>query len=110
MTARRPARVPSKRSKASRPAKKSKPARKAVKRAAKPSKKQARKPERKSKPRGPRITSKAKSRTVFQPMEQVTVSCVNCGREFTIVKIPGLSTEGMICSRCSFGEMQLPSD
>jgi hypothetical protein len=44
----------------------------------------------------------------FEPLEQVVVSCVNCSREFTIVKLRGLSTDGLVCQRCSMGEMQFP--
>tara|TARA_Y100000310_G_C20703867_1_gene832775 strand:+ start:3964 stop:4107 length:144 start_codon:yes stop_codon:yes gene_type:complete len=45
---------------------------------------------------------------MFDPLEQVTVACSNCKREFNIVKLHGLSTEGMICQRCSVGEIQFP--
>ncbi len=44
----------------------------------------------------------------FQPLEQVSVACVNCGREFTVVKLRGISSEGMVCQRCSLGETQFP--
>ena len=43
-----------------------------------------------------------------EPMEQVTVACSNCGRTFNIVKLPGLTTEGLICQRCEVGEIQFP--
>lgn len=45
---------------------------------------------------------------MFEPLEQVSVACSNCGRQFNIVKLHGLSMEGMICQRCSIGEVQFP--
>ncbi len=45
---------------------------------------------------------------MFEPLEQVTVSCSNCGRQFNIVKLHGLSMEGMICQRCAIGEVEFP--
>ena len=45
---------------------------------------------------------------VFDPLEQVTVICSNCGRNFSIVKLRGLGTEGMICQRCTVGEIDFP--
>lgn len=41
-------------------------------------------------------------------LEQVTITCANCGRPFKIMKLKGLSLEGTICQRCSLGEMELP--
>ena len=41
-------------------------------------------------------------------LEQVTITCANCGRPFTVMKLKGLSLEGTICQRCSLGEMELP--
>ena len=41
-------------------------------------------------------------------LEQVTITCANCGRSFTVMKLKGLSLEGTICQRCSLGEMELP--
>ena len=41
-------------------------------------------------------------------LEQVTITCANCGRPFKLMKLKGLSLEGTICQRCSFGEMELP--
>ncbi len=41
-------------------------------------------------------------------LEQVTITCANCGRPFKVLKLKGLSLEGTICQRCSFGEMELP--
>lgn len=41
-------------------------------------------------------------------LEQVTITCANCGRPFKVLKLKGLSLEGTICQRCSLGEMQLP--
>ncbi len=41
-------------------------------------------------------------------LEQVTVTCANCGRPFKLFKLKGLSLEGTICQRCSLGEMELP--
>ncbi|MBI2664104.1 hypothetical protein HYX10_02040 [Candidatus Woesearchaeota archaeon] len=49
-----------------------------------------------------------RSTMMFDPLEQVTVKCENCGRSFNIVKLHGLSTEGMICQRCSVGEIEFP--
>ena len=44
----------------------------------------------------------------MEPLEQVTVTCSSCNRKFSIVKIQNLKTEGMICQRCSVGEIQFP--
>ena len=41
-------------------------------------------------------------------LEQVTITCANCGRPFKVLKLKGLSLEGTICQRCSLGEMELP--
>ena len=41
-------------------------------------------------------------------LEQVTITCANCGRLFKVLKLKGLSLEGTICQRCSLGEMELP--
>jgi hypothetical protein len=41
-------------------------------------------------------------------LEQVTITCANCGRPFKVLKLKGLSLEGTICQRCSFGETELP--
>ncbi len=41
-------------------------------------------------------------------LEQVTITCANCGRPFKIMKLKGLSLEGTICQRCSLGEVELP--
>lgn len=41
-------------------------------------------------------------------LEQVTITCANCGRPFKLMKLKGLSLEGTICQRCSLGEMELP--
>ena len=41
-------------------------------------------------------------------LEQVTITCANCGRPFKLFKLKGLSLEGTICQRCSLGEMELP--
>ena len=41
-------------------------------------------------------------------LEQVTITCANCGRPFKVFKLKGLSLEGTICQRCSLGEMELP--
>ena len=63
----------------------------------------------KAKSKRVRVSSKSSSDSfMIEPMVQVSVKCVNCGREFSIVKLSGLSTEGMICQRCQVGEMQLP--
>lgn len=45
---------------------------------------------------------------LMDPLEQVKVKCSNCNRQFSIVKIPNLKIEGMICQRCSVGEIQFP--
>ena len=50
------------------------------------------------------------SSTMFEPLEQVSVTCSNCGRQFNIVKLHGLSTEGMICQRCNVGEIEFPEN
>jgi regulator of protease activity HflC (stomatin/prohibitin superfamily) len=55
--------------------------------------------------RSPRVKP---AQTMFEPLEQVTVNCSNCGRGFNIVKLHGLSTEGMICQRCAVGEIEFP--
>ncbi len=44
----------------------------------------------------------------LEQLEQVTVTCPNCGREYSMVKISGISTEGMVCQRCQVGEQDLP--
>ena len=41
-------------------------------------------------------------------LEQVIITCANCGRPFKVLKLKGLSLEGTICQRCSLGEMELP--
>ena len=41
-------------------------------------------------------------------LEQVTITCANCGRPFKVLKLKGLSLEGTICQRCSLGEMEMP--
>lgn len=41
-------------------------------------------------------------------LEQVTITCANCGRPFKVLKLKGLSLDGTICQRCSLGEMELP--
>lgn len=41
-------------------------------------------------------------------LEQVTITCANCGRPFKMFKLKGLNMEGTICQRCSLGEMELP--
>lgn len=41
-------------------------------------------------------------------LEQVTITCANCGRPFKLMKLKGISLEGTICQRCSLGEMELP--
>lgn len=41
-------------------------------------------------------------------LEQVMITCANCGRPFKVLKLKGLSMEGTICQRCSLGEMELP--
>ena len=78
-------------------------ARKAVKRKARSKLKLKAEP---TKTRSPRV--KTSQSLMFDPLEQVTVKCSNCGREFNIVKLQGLSTEGMICQRCAVGEIEFP--
>ncbi len=56
----------------------------------------------------PSSGKKSSQSMMFEPLEQVTVACVNCGRQFNIVKLHGLSTEGMICQRCNIGEVEFP--
>ena len=66
---------------------------------------------RKKKTKSRRVGAGSKSSAdsfMVESMVQVSVKCVNCGREFSIVKLKGLSTEGMICQRCQVGEMQMP--
>lgn len=41
-------------------------------------------------------------------LEQVTITCANCGKPFRLFKLKGLSLEGTICQRCSLGEVELP--
>ncbi|HIG98203.1 TPA: hypothetical protein HA231_02155 [Candidatus Woesearchaeota archaeon] len=41
-------------------------------------------------------------------LEQVTITCVNCGRPFQVMKLKGLSMAGTICPRCNVGEMEMP--
>ena len=55
-----------------------------------------------------RRTSSKTGSLFMEPLEQVTVMCSTCNRKFSIVKIPNLKTEGMICQRCSVGEIQFP--
>jgi DNA-directed RNA polymerase subunit RPC12/RpoP len=55
-----------------------------------------------------KLSNKSKGSMVFDPLDQVSVTCSNCGRKFDMVMLHGLSTEGMLCQRCSFGEIQFP--
>lgn len=81
-----------------------KPARRAAKSGARPS----RKAPKKARSRAPKV--QPGSSFVSEPLEQVTVTCANCGRQFTVVKLPGLSMEGMICQRCELGEIEFPEN
>ncbi len=72
---------------------------KRVSRSSKPAKRRA---------SSPSSDKKTPQSLMFEPLEQVTVACSNCGRQFNIVKLHGLSMEGMICQRCSIGEVEFP--
>ncbi len=67
----------------------------------------AKKPVKKSS-RSPKVKLPPGQSLVSEPLEQVTVTCANCGRHFTVVKLPGLSMDGMICQRCELGEIESP--
>jgi len=58
-------------------------------------------------PQAPIVSGK-KAADEIPTLEQVTITCANCGRPFKVFKLKGLSLEGTICQRCSFGEMELP--
>ncbi len=59
-----------------------------------------------SKPAAP--VSSQKAADEVPTLEQVTITCANCGRPFKVLKLKGLSLDGTICQRCSLGEMELP--
>ena len=61
----------------------------------------------KSKPASVAVSSQ-KAADEIPTLEQVTITCANCGRPFKVFKLKGLSLEGTICQRCSLGEMELP--
>ena len=60
--------------------------------------------------RSPKIRLQPGQSMVSEPLEQVSITCANCGRQFTVVKLPGLSLEGMICQRCELGEIESPEN
>lgn len=70
------------------------------------------KPRRRQQPRRQKPVSAAvgarKAADEVPTLEQVTITCANCGRPFTVMKLKGLSLEGTICQRCSIGEMEMP--
>ena len=68
----------------------------------------ARKPQlvKRPKPAAPVIGQRAADEV--PTLEQVTITCANCGRPFKVLKLKGLSLDGTICQRCSLGEMELP--
>lgn len=78
---------------------------KAGKRAGKP---KARRPQPVRRPKPVAPVSSQKAADEIPTLEQVTITCANCGRPFKIMKLKGLSLEGTICQRCSLGEMELP--
>ena len=56
----------------------------------------------------PVISDRPASSTDIPTLEQVSVTCSNCGKVFKVLKLKGLSMQGIICQRCSLGEMELP--
>lgn len=56
----------------------------------------------------PVISDRPASSTDIPTLEQVSVTCSNCGKAFKVIKLKGLSMQGVICQRCSLGEMELP--
>jgi len=38
--------------------------------------------------------------------EEVTFVCSGCGRQVKMIKLKGLGTEGLLCQRCSQGEIE----
>ena len=63
---------------------------------------------RQSKPQPAAHSEFRKAADEVPTLEQVTITCANCGRPFKVLKLKGLSLEGTICQRCSLGEMELP--
>lgn len=39
--------------------------------------------------------------------EEVTITCPGCGKVSRVIKLAGISTEGLICQRCAKGEMEI---
>ncbi|MBI2141982.1 hypothetical protein HYU15_00655 [Candidatus Woesearchaeota archaeon] len=39
--------------------------------------------------------------------EETVVMCPGCGRETKVIKLSGISTEGMLCQRCAKGEIEI---
>ncbi len=87
--------------------KKQKKAKKAPKKGVKalkrPSKKVAKPASRKTKPHK-RMGKKPESTGIY---EEATITCPGCGRMTKVIKIAGINTEGMICQRCSKGEIEI---
>ena len=79
------------------------------KRASKKSRKvKARKPQLVRRPKPAAPVSGQRAADEVPTLEQVTITCANCGRPFKVLKLKGLSLDGTICQRCSLGEMELP--
>lgn len=39
--------------------------------------------------------------------EETTITCPGCGRVSKVIKLSGVSTEGLICQRCAKGDIEL---
>ena len=39
--------------------------------------------------------------------EETVVMCPGCDRETKVIKLSGISTEGMLCQRCAKGEIEI---
>lgn len=42
--------------------------------------------------------------------EEIEFTCINCGKVVKMVKQTGMSTEGLLCQRCSVGEGSFEMD
>jgi hypothetical protein len=81
---------------------------------AKPSRKPAstskkgKKPTSNRKPKQPKKPPIMSSPEEVPTLEQVTITCANCGKPFKVMKLTGLSLEGTLCQRCNVGEIEPP--
>ncbi|MBI2575167.1 hypothetical protein HYV82_04760 [Candidatus Woesearchaeota archaeon] len=39
--------------------------------------------------------------------EETVIMCPGCGRETKVIKLSGISSEGMLCQRCAKGEIEI---